>query len=385
MSRVEVNEKVLNWALDRSGQTPEDLEGKFPKIKSWLSGEVHPTLKQLETLAKKTMTPLGFFFLEEPPEVSLPIPHFRTLGDEDIKGPSPDLIETVQNMLRRQVWMRDYLIEQGHEELSFIRSAQIDEQPYVIAQRMRSTLGFGEGWASQYRTWKDAHQALREAMDEVAGILVVVNGIVGNNTHRGLDPSEFRGFVLADEYAPLVFVNNKDWKTAQMFTLAHELAHLFFGQSAAFDLRRIMPADVPIEQACNRVAAEFLVPEREIKKVWTTVKGRPEAFQTIARHFKVSAIVGARRALDLGLISQSVFFDFYHDHRNEGQRTTSDKSGGGDFHLNQNYRVGRRFASAVIRATKEGKLLYSEAYRLTGLYGKTFEKYASRLGFGVAL
>lgn len=381
MSRVAVSEKILDWALDRSGLTLADLEGKFPRLRQWVDGQRQPTLRQLESLAKSTMTPLGFLFLKEPPEERLPVPYFRTLGDEASYGPSPDLLETIHTMQRRQDWLREFLFDQGQEVLTFVRSARLDEPPASIGQRIRNALGLDQEWASRQATWTDALNLLREAIEN-AGILVVVNSVVGNNNYRKLDPDEFRGFVLMDDIAPLVFVNGADGKAAQMFTLAHELAHVFFGRSAAFDLREMSPANDPTEQACNRVAAEFLVPEQQIRRIWPSVRGDPERFQSIAREFKVSALVAARRALDLRLIRRDEFLTFYHDYLNNERRKAARRPQGGDFYANQNLRVGRRFALSVVRAAKEGKLLYSEAYRLTGLYGKTFDRYATSLGIG---
>ena len=379
MSRVAVNEQVLRWALHRSDLTEDDLQKKLPKIREWVRGEGEPTLRQLESLSKATRTPLGFFFLNKPPEERLPIPHFRTFANEVPHRSSPELFETVQVMQQRQAWMREFLIDQGQEPLPFVRSARAQEHTMEVSQRMRRALDMAEGWAASHSTWTDALRALRNAMEDV-GILVVSNGIVGNNTRRKLDPNEFRGFVLVDEYAPLVFANNADGKAAQMFTLAHELAHILFGSSAAFDLREMQPADDPTEQACNRAAAEFLVPGGALKKIWLTARTDSEPFQTIAREFKVSSIVAARRALDLGLIDKTAFLEFYLQYRTKERRTDTRGRKGGDFYSNQNLRVGRRFASAVVRAAREGKLLYSEAYRLTGLYGKTFHQYTDALG-----
>jgi Zn-dependent peptidase ImmA (M78 family) len=381
MSRVAVNESVLRWAVDRSGRTLDDLQDKFPKIQQWTAGKSHPTFRQLESLAKATLTPLGFFFLTEPPEERLPIPYFRTIEDETPSKPSPNLLETIQMMQRRQAWMREFLIEEGQERLPFVKSARLGEQPTAIAESMKQALGFDEGWAAAQPTWTDALRTLREVI-EAAEILVVVNGVVENNTHRKLDPGEFRGFVLVDDYAPLVFVNGADSKAAQMFTLAHELAHIFFGSSAAFDLREMQPADDPTEQACNRVAAEFLIPEHGLRQIWSSVKNNVEPFQTIARRFKVSALVAARRALDLRLINRKTFLEFYRDYQRDERRAAARRPKGGDFYANQNLRVGQRFAAAVVQAAGEGKLLYSEAYHLTGLYGKNFDSYASSLGMG---
>jgi Zn-dependent peptidase ImmA (M78 family) len=381
MSRVAVDKKVLRWAVRRSGLKLDDLVQRFPTIQQWATGESQPTLHQLESLAKATLTPLGFFFLAEPPEQRLPIPYFRTARDETTSEPSPDLLETIQIMQRRQAWMREFLIEQGQDRLPQVNSSRPDETPASLANRIRRALDFDAGWAAGQRTWTDALHFLCEAIED-AGILVVINSIVGNNTHRKLDPAEFRGFVLVDDYAPLVFVNGADFKSAQMFTLAHELAHIFFGSSAAFDLREMQPADDPVEQASDHVAAEFLVPQRDLRELWPSVHSQSERFQKIARRFKVSEIVAARRALDLNLINKKAFLEFYHVYQSNELRVVRPE--GGDFYANQNLRIGQRFASTVIRAVKEGKLLYSEAYRLTGLYGKTFDHYATSLGFGGA-
>jgi Zn-dependent peptidase ImmA (M78 family) len=386
MRRVAINEGVLLWAIDRAGLTPDSLQSKFPKIIQWVKGESQPTRRQLESLAKATLTPLGFFFLAEPPDLRLPIPHFRTLGDKTPSSPSPDLIDTIQMMQRRQEWMREVLIDEGQEPSPISWSILPNTPPELAANRIRHALSLDKGWAAKQRTWEDALNVLREAMEN-AGIIVIINGIVGNNTHRKLNPSEFRGFVLVDKFVPLVFINGSDAKAAQMFTLTHELAHVFFGSSAAFDLREMQPADDPIEQACNRVAAEFLVPERELRQTWSSFKNSQEPFQAIARQFKVSVLVAARRALDLELIQKEAFFDFYRkyqEHERERHEIAT-RTGGGDFYANQNKRVGKRFALAVVRAVKEGRLLYSEAYRLTGLYGSTFDSYMKYLNIGRSL
>jgi Zn-dependent peptidase ImmA (M78 family) len=381
MNRVAVSTKVLRWALHRSARSLAELASRFPRIGEWAAGEAHPTLRQLESLAKATSTPLGFFFLAEPPDERLPVPYFRTLRTDSPEQASPDLLDTVQMMQRRQAWMREFLLEEGRDALPFVGSARTGEQRAAVAERMRGALGLQVDWASAHRTWSDALHALREAVDE-AGILVVVNGVVGNNTHRKLNPHEFRGFVLVDEFAPLVFVNGADGRAAQMFTLAHELAHVFFGSSAAFDLRQLMPAEDATEQACNQVAAEFLVPERVMRQVWPSISDAPAPFQEVARRFKVSELVVARRALDLDLIGRDAFFAFYDSYQTGERRAASQQPQGGDFYANQNLRIGHRFGRTVVRAAREDRLLYSEAYHLTGLYGKTFDAYAASLAVG---
>lgn len=381
MSRVAVRPQILRWARDRAGKDIEDLRAKFPRISEWETEEVRPTLKQLEAYARATHAPFGYFFLEEPPDEKLPIPHFRTQTTAAPQRPSPDLLETVQMMQRRQDWLREALVQDGESPVDFVGTARLDEPSTAVSARIRDTLGLPVNWAKTVPTWTAALRTLRDAMGS-AGVIVATNGVVGNNTHRRLEPQEFRGFVLVDDYAPLVFVNGADAKAAQMFTLAHECAHLWFGQSAAFDLREMQPANDRIEIACNAVAAEFLVAETELHAQWDRARVRKRPFDYLARYFKVSAVVAARRALDIGLVSRRGFLDFYRDHLAEAHRRVNDTSGGGDFYLTQNVRLGRRFAVAVVHAVQEGRLPYREAYALTGLRGQTFEQYAAELHGG---
>lgn len=376
MTRIAVNKDVLQWAFERT-QMPEKIEEKFPAFKEWVDGDVQPTLNQLSSFAKTTRTPFGFFFLQELPNVTLPIPYFRTVDDQVHTHLSADLIETVQIMQRRQAWLREYLIENGGSPLSFVASVNLRTEIKSAANQIREVLEIHENWASNLPTWTDALKELRTKVDR-AGILLSVSGIVGNNTRRKLSVEEFRGFVLVDEYAPLVFINGSDGKAAQMFTLAHELAHVWLGSSAAFDLKELGPAENDTERWANQVAAEFLVPENSLRKIWNTLQQKKDPFQAAARHFKVSEIVVARRALDLAYINRNQFVDFYHNYLSK-DRSKQKKSTGGNFIASQNLRIGRRFGEAVVRAVQSEKLLYRDAYRLTGLHGETFEKYSNKL------
>lgn len=381
MTRASVNPKLLTWARQRARLSQPALLRRFPKLVEWESGEARPTFKQLEAFAKGTFVPFGYLFLSDPPEEEIPIPHYRSESDTPPRNPSPNLLDTIYTLERRQVWMRRHLIEHGCAPLPYVASASVHDSVEAVVANMRDVLDLDPNWAEGQPSWQDGLRHLRDRMER-AGVFVVSNGVVGNNTHRTLDVSEFRGFVLADDYAPFVFVNGADAPAAQTFTLAHELAHVFFGRSAAFDLRQLQPAADATEKACNRVAAEFLVPSRALKKQWERAKHADNPFRFLARRFKVSVVVAARRALDAGLIDRPTFRAFYADWQSKERQTTS--AGGGNFYSNQDMRIGITFASAVMAAAKSGKLPYLEAYELTGLYGKTFEKYARRLGIDEA-
>jgi Zn-dependent peptidase ImmA (M78 family) len=373
---------LLLWALERARLSPKSLSKRFPRLAEWESGAAKPTLRQLEDFAEATTTPLGYFFLSEPPEEALPIPDFRTLGDKPVCRPSPNLLDTVFAMQRRQAWLREERIEEGLSPLPFVGSATPEAAPEKVAAAMRRALGVSAGWADLHSTWSEALRALRDRT-EATGVIVVINGVVGNNNYRKLDPEEFRGFVLIDDYAPLIFVNGADGRAAQMFTLAHELAHIWAGRAAVFSLRDLQPAPDPTERFCNAAAAEFLVPGAELRAVWSDAdfgldqsSGRP--FQFLARRFKVSELVAARRALDLRLITREAFSSFYNEYIEDERRRSSAQSGG-NFYATQNSRIGRSFAEAVARAVREGRLLYRDAFDLTGLRGATFDRYIASL------
>lgn len=377
-SRVNIQSAFFSWACSRARLAPEDLYPRFKDLPDWASGAKKPTMKQLEDFAKATRTPIGYFFLPEPPREEIPIPDLRTIRNEAMSQPSPDLLDTLYAMQRRQAWLREELIECDAESLDFVASARVSDDPQGVGLEMRRMVGLTDGWAAKVHTWREAVGKLRQAIEEL-GVTAIINGVVGNNTHRKLDVDEFRGFALSDEFAPLVFVNGADAKSAQMFTLAHELAHIWLGQSALTDTGLTSRPSQEIELWCDRAAAEFLVPAEELKACWREVRHEESPFEIIARRFKVSPIVAGRRAMDLRLVSREVFFGFYEEYIARERKLSSD-SGGGDFYNNQNTRVGERFAIQVILAAKSGRVSFKEAYDLTGLHGGAFQEYANRLG-----
>lgn len=380
MNRVAVNPELVRWARTRAGLEVDDLAKKFPKIADWESGDVLPTFKQLEEFARATHVPFGYMFLPEKPEIPMPIPDFRTLRNVERDTVSPDLLDTIYTMQRRQSWLREERLEAGAEPLSFVGSAQLADDPAAVGREMRLLVGLGDGWAATIRSWQDAVSALRQSIEGL-GVMAVVNGIVGNNTHRKLDVEEFRGFALVDDMAPMIFVNGSDAKSAQMFTLAHELAHVSLGPvgSGLSGFPGIFPEGGEVELFCDHAAAEFLVPEAEFRDGWQEARRDAAPFETLARQFKVSPIVIGRRAMDLHLVDRRTFFDFYEAYTQEERRRTRGSSGG-DFYKNQNFRVGRLFAVSVVRAAKEGRIGFKDAYDLTGLNGGAFHEYALQLG-----
>jgi hypothetical protein len=255
---VNIQPEMLRWAINRAGFTVEGMTEKVPQLATWLDGTKLPTVKQLEDFSKKTYLPFGYFFLPEPPQEELPIPFFRTNGSNREKV-SINVYDTILLLQQRQDWLRDYLKENEYDELDFVGKYNSKSDVRAIVNDIRQTLGLPEYWAAGFRTWDEALGHLVQAIED-KGIITVFSGVVENNTSRKIQVEECRGFVLVDNAAPFMFVNNADSKAAQMFTIVHELAHIWTGKSAGFDFRKLEPANDENEILCDRVAAEFLVP-----------------------------------------------------------------------------------------------------------------------------
>ena len=377
--RVDVKPDLLLWACERSGRGVDALarQQSFSKLPAWISGEERPTLKQLERFAQATYTPFGFFFLPKPPEESVPIPDLRTVGNQYSGHPSPDLLDTMYICQQRQEWYRDFARSMGEKELPFVGSASLDSDFTEVARNISHALGFSLEERCKMPTWTEALRSFIQQADSF-GIMVMVSGIVGSNTRRSLDPKEFRGFAISDPLAPLVFINGKDTKAAQMFTLAHELAHIWLGETALSDVGPITMPSNKVEVWCNQVAAELLVPLSALQEAHDSFKSLREALDRLARWFKVSTLVILRRLHDAGKLTREELWQAYN--KEVDRLLAISKKAGGNFYLTLPARVSRRFAQALVISTLEGQTLHRDAFRLLG-----FRKYTTFRELGYQL
>ncbi len=367
MIRVPVNPEIVCWARERAGVPQEDLAVKFRKLPEWESGEIAPTLKQLEAFARTVHVPVGYLFLTEPPEEAVPIPDFRTFAGHAVTRPSPNLLDTIYACQERQSWYRDFARIAGEPDLGFVGSVSVNTPPETVADQMRKTLAFELAARRECPTWTDALRLFILQADD-AGVLVMVSGIVMSNNRRRLDPAEFRGFALCDPLAPLIFVNGKDTKAAQMFTLAHELAHIWLGASALSNLGAAPHTGFRREEVwCNAVAAELLVPLDALRSDLRRNEPLSDALSRLARTFKVSTLVILRRLLDAGWLTRERFDTAWAQENERLRKLVQAGSGGGDFYRTTVARVGRRFARALVVSTLEGQTLYRDAFRMLGV------------------
>lgn len=364
MNAVSVSPRLLRWARERCGRSEASLSARFPKLPLWEGGQASPTIRQVEAFAKATHTPVGYFFLTEPPVERLPIPDFRTVREEPVGRPSPDLLDTLYVCQQRQAWYRDFAAATGATPLPFVGSVQTASDIVETAASMRRLLGFDLDVRRSMPTWTEAMRQFIELADD-RGVLVMVSGVVGSNNRRKLDPHEFRGFALSDELAPLIFINGADTKAAQMFTLAHELAHVWLGQSALSDAGALVIPDHQVERWCNRVAAELLAPIEQVRREFGRNARLDEEISRLAKVFKVSSLVVLRRLHDAGFLSRD---RFRHEYEAELERLQLlGRRRGGDLYLTQGARLGKRFGRAIIVSTLEGRNSFAEAFRLLGV------------------
>lgn len=379
-TRINVRPELLRWARERAGMTVFELGKRFPKVVLWERGEIRPTLKQLEGFAKATHTPVGYLFLPEPPVERVPIPDFRTVANERIDHPSPDLLDTLYLCQQRQEWYREFARSIGEQPLSFARSVRAGAGIVATAAQIRHTLGFDLDERRNLSTWTEALRRFIAQADAL-GVLVMVNGVFGSNNRRKLNPQEFRGFALADDLAPLVFINGADSKAAQMFTLAHELVHLWVGQSALSDSHAASPPANDVERWCNQVAAELLVPLETFQNEYNRTADLRSELDRLARRFKVSTLVVLRRMHDAGGLRGESYWPAYEDEL--ARLREIPKGSGGDFYLTLGARASKRFARALVISTLEGQTRYIDAFRLLG-FSKlaTFRELGQSLGVG---
>ncbi len=382
--RVTIKPELLRWARERAEGTIDALTKTFPRYEEWESGKSQPTLKQLERLAKTFRVPLGFFFLEAPPEEPLPIPDFRTMPQARLSRPSPELLETIYICQQRQEWYRDYLLAQGATPLPFVGSATVADDASVIAATIRDRINLEIEKRRAIPTWTQALSYFIDRVEE-AGILVMMNGVVGNNTHRPLDPEEFRGFALVDALAPVIFINGADTIAGKTFTLAHELAHIWLGKSGISDASLERYPEETVERWCNQVAAELLVPITTLVENFNTKNDLRQELQRLARIFKVSTLVILRRLFDAELLSREAYRQVYEEEqkRVKSYKQTLAGNKGGNFYYNLARKVSKRFALALVSSTLEGQTLFRDAYTMLGiLKTQTLKKFAQELGIG---
>jgi len=372
-TEIDVNPDMISWAITRAGFQLQDFLNSHPTVLKWLEKMKKPTVKQLEDFAKSVHIPFGYLFLNEPLRELVPFPFFRTGKSVPDNQVGLNVYDTILILQRRQDWLVDYLLDEGQDPLAYVGKYKPEAGYLTIVEDIRDVLKLDAEWAKNFRTLEDTLNHITEKIEE-AGIIVNFNGVVENNTHRPIPVEDCRGFVLVNPVVPFMFVNAADAKAAQLFTIVHELAHVWLGESAGFNNEQLLPANDPVEKLCDLIAAEFLVPAKSFIALWD----KQNDITALSRYFKVSQLVIARRALDLGVFSKSEFFKFYNEFMERSRIKKEEQGAGGNFYATAKKRISVSFASYVNKAVKQDKILYRDAYKITGLKGDTYNNFVTQ-------
>jgi len=387
LTKAFINNEVLRWALQRSGQTRATLAEKLAtnedRVEAWLVGDDLPSFKQAQRLASVLQVPFGILYLPEVPAEEIPVVEFRRLPNIS-KKISRDVLDLLIDIEFKRDWYRDYRLEEGFEPLDFVGKFDVEAPSSLVASDIRRELSRSSN--SLFTTKKLPDRFLDELLKsaERIGIWVMRSGVVGNNTHRTIPVDQLRGFAIADRIVPLIFLNGRDSKAAQIFTFAHELAHIWIGKSSVDtgDLSRVVPeGDARVERQCNQIAADILVPSDEFARLWSASLSLDEQVSRISEAFSVSRVVVARRALEQGYVTEDDYREFYRKEAARWAALSEKAASGGSYYSTIPVRNGRTFTKAVAREAAVGRLLYREAGQLLGVQpSKVREIYERSIG-----
>lgn len=372
-----INPDILIWARRRSQLSQSVLAKKLSTsaetLNKWEMGQKAPTIRQAQAIAAKTHIPLGYLYLNEPPIERLDLPDLRTVNGIQPNSPSSELLELAALMRERVSWYAEYLRDQGLTSNNCVGRRSSTEDVNQIVNDIRRTLAISEG---DYSADQDKYLRLLIKKIEQAGILVMKQATIRN--HRPLSVSEFRGFAISDPVAPLIFINFADVSCARLFTLIHELAHIWLGQSGISDAHP--DTDKAIEIKCNAIAAQFLVPEDQFLSSWQNERSWMENILQLRRQFRTSRWVIARRAESLGKITLPQYREYTAELRAEYVEREKNRKDGGNFYITKKSQISQPFSKAIVSEALSGKLLLREAGQLLDMRPPHVMKYAQKLG-----
>jgi len=382
-----ITSAIVEWARSRAGISPEQLASslKVPTatVLAWEKGEVKPTFTRAEALAKRLRIPFGYLFLSKPPDDGIPLPDLRTETGQRPQQPSLDFIEIVRTTLLKQQWYSDYLKEIDREKLPFVGSARIGSSVVKAAAEMRRWLGITPQMRERCVSWEQFKTEFVRQTESI-GVLVMRSGVAGNNLRR-LAVREFRGFAIVDSLAPTVFINSRDAKSAQIFTLAHELVHIWLGESGVSNpnpTKRSTEETNVIEQFCNRVAAELLVPSEGVSETWNRRETIEKNIQRLASIYRVSRYVVARQVYELDHLTRDQYLDYLDQYKTlwKPKEDGTDEESGGNFYVTFFARNSLTLVAGIVRALGENRITYRDASTLLSVKIATLKKVADRLG-----
>jgi Zn-dependent peptidase ImmA (M78 family)/DNA-binding XRE family transcriptional regulator len=368
MNEAYITGDVLTWAIERTGLSRDELARRIKvtvkQIEAWEREDTRPPFGKAEELANALKIPFGYFYFSSRPSEDVPLPDFRTIDEFARRKLSADAIDHINNVVLKYEWYKEYADEESLRHLGFVGRFSTTDDPDDIANDIIGALRIPEVRASS-KNWSQFLSKLI-AIAEKSGILVIRTGIVKSSTRRTLMTADFRGFAIGDPVAPIVFINANDSVAARIFTLMHEVAHVWLGKSGISNSDGTeSKATLAIEKLCNAVAVRALVPLEDFDNLWNRFATADNRIDKLARSFKVSSIVIIRRAHETGKLTYPEFLDLVREARANLKPVRKPK--GGDPERNMRARNSGPLTDAVIKYLRKGRLIYRDAARLLGV------------------
>jgi Zn-dependent peptidase ImmA (M78 family) len=382
---AQINPRILSWARETAGLSVEEAAEKLglkdtakatavEKLTALENGNPEPSMSTLQKAASVYRRPLITFFMSNPPARAERGEDFRT-SPSGSKRENAMLDALVRNIRARQEMLREVLEdEEEADELEFIGSASIRKGAAAVVRSIRSVLRVEPESQQKCANPAALFNMLRSAAEQV-GIYVLLLGDVGSH-HSDVSEDIFRGFALADKVAPFVVINDNDAVVARSFTLMHEIAHLWIGESGISGPLQETPTNA-IERFCNDVAGDFLLPfdgtEGDRLNDESDMRDVQDAVSDVAAKWNVSQPAVAYKFVRIGWITAetaSMLFRMYADRwrrDRQGQRSDRGDAGGPSFYMVRRHRLGARMLSTIRRAIQNETLTYTRAGAILGV------------------
>ena len=386
-----ITPNVLKWARESARMSEVNAAAKVSvtedRLKDWESGIGQPTIRQAQALAKAYKRPFALFFLPDIPKDFQPLQDFRKNGSKDLTTSSIFIIREIQ---QKQAWISDVYKEENEKKLTFFGRFTINENPEIVAQNILDTLNISPG---KYKS----ENPIKEWVDaaETTGIFVSRTSFI--HSRLKLDSDELQGFAIADPYAPFVFVNSDDWNAPQLFTLVHELAHIWIAETGiSNDINPEIKNDNkyhPVELFCNEVAANALMPKENILSFDRSTYQNGVAIFKAAKTFGVSSFAFLVRALKLNQITilqyqnlkrdadieYQAFLNREAEKKAALQLRQKEKPGGPNPYLLRLNKNSRLFTQVVLDAVRNGYVQPTQASVLLGTPANNFHKLEAQI------
>jgi len=387
-----ITPNVLKWARESARITEETAAAKIPKLtieklKEWEHGTSQPTIRQAQILAKAYKRPFALFFLPEVPRDFQPLQDFRKSGSKELTTSSIFIIREIQ---QKQAWISDVYMENNEEKLPFVGRFSIKDNPKFVANDILATLNVNP---AKYKSDNPIREWINAA--ESNGFFVSRTSFI--HSRMKLDSEELQGFAIADPFAPFIFINSDDWNAPQLFTLVHELAHIWIAATGISN--GIEPELVnrnkfnPIELFCNEVAANALIPSEVILNIDREVFRNSQEIFKVAKNLGVSSFAFLVRALNLQLVSNSEYntlkrqaeIDYQAFLKREAEKKSAlklkqkEKPGGPNPYLLRLNKNSRLFTQVVLDALRSGFVQPTQASFLLGTPSNNFHKLEAQI------